>query len=34
MSRFVFNPYVRLAVLVAVMAIAAIVLGNEPWGPR
>jgi hypothetical protein len=28
------NPYVRLVVLVALLAIAAVALGSEPWGPR
>jgi hypothetical protein len=30
MSRF----YVRLVLLLAILATAAVVLGNEPWGPR
>ena len=30
MSRF----YVRLVLLLAILSIAAVVLGNEPWGPR
>ena len=34
MPRFAFNPYVRLVVLLAILAVAAVLLGNEPWGPR
>jgi hypothetical protein len=30
-SRYTF--YVRFALLVAVLATAAVLLGNEPWGP-
>jgi hypothetical protein len=30
-SRYTF--YVRFALLVAVLAAAAVLLGNEPWGP-
>jgi hypothetical protein len=34
MLRYAYNPYVRLAVLIAILALAAVVLGNEPWGPN
>jgi hypothetical protein len=30
-SRYTF--YVRFALLVAVLATAAVLLGNDPWGP-
>lgn len=33
-SRFTSALYVRLVVLLAILAAAAIVLGNDPWGPR
>ena len=31
MSRYTF--YVRFALLVAILATVAVLLGNEPWGP-
>ena len=34
MYRYAANPYVRLAVLLALLVVAAVVLGNEPWGPN
>jgi hypothetical protein len=32
--RYASNPYVRLAVLLAILVIASVVLGSEPWGPN
>lgn len=34
MSRFATWTYVRLALILALLATAALVLGNEPWGPN
>ena len=34
MLRYAYNPYVRLAVLLVILAIAAVALGNDPWGPN
>jgi hypothetical protein len=31
MARY--SQYVRFFVLLAILAVAAIALGNEPWGP-
>ena len=33
MSRFIPNQYVLLVVLIAILAVAAVALGSEPWGP-
>jgi hypothetical protein len=34
MLRYATNSYVRLAVLIAIFVLAAVLLGNEPWGPN
>ena len=32
MSRF-YSQYARIALLLAILAVASVVLGSEPWGP-